>query len=224
MAPRSSNADKKKIAKSPKSRAENGRSGNRKRSPAETRTQLVDAAFESLRVEGFRGTTARSIASRADCNQAAIYYHFGGIEDLLLQALLESSERRLERYRSDIDGSADLPALVAKLETLYGEDRESGHLAVMTELVGGITANPDLREGIEESTRAWLEFVEEQIRLAADRLPLGSLLPASDLADLIFSLVIGLELRNKIDGSTDRSDRLFRLAQLGAGLVGNAER
>jgi hypothetical protein len=43
--------------------------------------------------------------------------------------------------------------------------------------------------------------------------------PAEDLADLIFSLVIGVELRNRIDGRTERADRLFRLGSLVATLA-----
>lgn len=204
---------KKQAASQPK------RKRGRGADPEETRNALVDAALSSLLEEGFRGTTARSIAGRADCNQAAIYYHFGGIDQLLLVALQQSSERRLERYRSAVHDVTDLQGLVQKLEALYKEDRETGQLAVLTELVGGITANPELRDGIDLATRPWLDFVEEKIRAAAPKLPMGIALPADDVADIIFSLVVGVELRNKIDGDQQRADRLWRMAALAAGLV-----
>ena len=186
---------------------------------AEMRSQLVAAAFTSLLEEGFRGTTARAIAARAQCNQAAIYYHFGGIEPLLIAALTQSSERRLERYRTALVDIDDIAEVLAALETLYAEDRTEGHLGVLAELVGGITANPDLQAGIEHATGPWLDFVEQMIEASTAALPFGALVPARDVADLIFSLVIGVELRNRIDGHTERAERFFRLGAVLAALL-----
>ena len=80
--------------------------------PTATKAALVTAAFDTLATDGYRGTTARSIADRAGVNQAAIYYHFSGIENLLITALSESSERRLERYKDTITDTSDLVVLV----------------------------------------------------------------------------------------------------------------
>ncbi|MGH1505385.1 MAG: TetR/AcrR family transcriptional regulator [Acidimicrobiales bacterium] len=187
--------------------------------PGRTRDELVEAAAASLLEEGYRGTTARSIASRADCNQAAIYYHFGGIEPLLIEALDRSSARRLERYRESLTEQETLPELVRRLAALYAEDRETGHFALLTELLGGVTASPELQAGIEATTKPWLEFIEERVASTVRALPFGAALPADDLADLVFSVVVGVELRSRVDGNTDRADRLFRLAELAATLV-----
>ena len=105
------------------------------------------------------------------------------------------------------------------LRELYAEDRPCGHLALLTELVGGITARPELRSGIEEAIAPWLEFVQGKITEASAGLPIGPLLPETELADAIFSLVIGVELRNRIDGRAERADRLFDLAGVIAALV-----
>jgi AcrR family transcriptional regulator len=175
---------------------------------------LVTAAFESLRHDGFRGTTARAIAARAQANQAAIYYHFGGIDELLLEALRQSSERRLDRYEETLGEFTDLATLIDTLEMLYVEDVESGHMAVLAELMGGVTANVNLRSGLEETTQPWLDFVEQRISDVAGQHPMGALVPARDLADLLFSIVTGLELRNNLDGNVERAPRLFRLARL----------
>lgn len=187
--------------------------------PDRTKTELEDAAIRTLIEEGYSGTTARSIAGRADCNQAAIYYHFGGIDNLLIEALKRSSAERLARYKSALAGDRTLTELVAAIEELFVEDRASGHMSLLAELVGGITASPELRDGIESSTEPWLEFVEERITDAAKSIPLAKMLPARDLADLIFSVVIGVELRSKVDGHYERTERLFRIAHLAAALA-----
>ena len=187
--------------------------------PEVTRQELRDAAFATVRSEGFRGATARAIAGVAEQNQAAIYYHFGGIEELLVAALEESSDRRLARYRATISETDDLGRLLELLAELHDEDERSGHLQVLSELIGGVTANPGLREGLNRAVQPWLAFVEERIAEIARRHPLGAMVPAADLADLIFSLAVGVQLRNRLDGSTDRTDRVFRLAQVGVALV-----
>ena len=187
--------------------------------PEQTKRVLIDAAVRSLVEDGYRGTTARAIAARADCNQAAIYYHFGGIEPLLVAGLKLSSEERLARYQRALTDDLSLNDLVGQIEKLYLDDRSCGYLGLLTELVGGITASPELREGIEEATTPWLSFIEERIREASKSVSFGPLLPSADLADLVFSIVIGMELRNKVDGNDERSTRLFRLASLAAGLV-----
>jgi AcrR family transcriptional regulator len=182
--------------------------------PGQTRRALVDAAFETVRRDGFRGATARAIAERAQCNQATIYYHFGGIPPLLVEALRVSSDRRLDRYRAalaDLTGAGDV---LASLEDLHGDDVASGHLTVMVELVGGITAEPALRDGIAAAIRAWLDFVVERITTTVAGTPLAPVAPVEDLADLIFSLVIGIEMRTKLDGDDTRFTRLVGLAQL----------
>ncbi len=199
--------------------ATTGRKRGRGADPEATKAQLVSAAFDVLHHDGFAAVTARSIAAQASCNQAAIYYHFGGIEPLLLTALDESSLRRLDRYRETFTGTVQLRDMPAMLQQLYSEDRSSGHLAVLTELAGGIASNPGLRQGIEDATQPWLEFVEAQIVSAASQVSFGQLIPAKDVADLVFSVVLGLEMRNKIDGREDRSDRLFVLASLVAQML-----
>jgi AcrR family transcriptional regulator len=187
--------------------------------PDQTRQALVAAAFETLRHDGFRGATARAIAERAHCNQATIYYHFGGIPPLLIEALRSSSTGRLDRYQEALAGLTDAGAVLAALDELHREDVASGHLTVMVELVGGITAEPALRVGIETCIQAWLDFVSERIATTLAGTPLGPLVPVAELTDLIFSLVIGLEMRTKLDGDETRFTRIANLAQLVAAML-----
>ncbi len=186
--------------------------------PAAMRAALLDAAFASLIEDGYRNTSARSIAARADCNQAAIYYHFGGIEELLVASLRRSSDERLDRYREELDGVDTVSELLERIHALYLDDRTSGHLAALTELVGGVTANPDLRSGVSDVTEPWIEFMRAKISDVAASSPALSIVAPDDVGDLLLSIVFGLELRNKLDGRDDRADRLFTIARSVAAL------
>ena len=61
--------------------------------------------------------------------------------------------------------------------------------------------------------------IRDRIREIAAKYPAGALVPAKDLADLLLSVVTGLELRNSVDEGGDRAVRLFRLARLLVPLV-----
>ena len=65
--------------------------------PATTKERIVVAALETLKEEGFAGTSARAIARRGNFNQALIFYHFGTLNDLLLAALDRTSAERMAR-------------------------------------------------------------------------------------------------------------------------------
>jgi AcrR family transcriptional regulator len=200
---------------SPPSARKRGRGAD----PDQTRQTLVEAAFDTVRHDGFRGATARAIADRAHCNQATIYYHFGGIPPLLIEALRVSSSRRLDRYRQTLAGPAPADEVLAALDGLHREDVASGHLTVMAELMGGITAEPALRDGLESCIREWLDFVSDRITATLAGTPLGPLIPAAELADLVFSMAIGVEMRSKLDGDDTRFFRITNLARLMAAFL-----
>ncbi|TMK57251.1 MAG: helix-turn-helix transcriptional regulator, partial [Actinobacteria bacterium] len=77
-----------------------------------TAQTIADAALETLREEGFAGATSRAIARRGGFNQALIFYHHGSLERLLVAALRQTSEQRLERYREAVAGASTLDELI----------------------------------------------------------------------------------------------------------------
>jgi AcrR family transcriptional regulator len=55
--------------------------------PPATRERLLDAAEELFALHGFAGTSVRDLTQRAECNLAAINYHFGNKEKLYQEVL-----------------------------------------------------------------------------------------------------------------------------------------
>lgn len=49
------------------------------------RDRLLDAAEQSFAEKGFDGTNVRDLTAKANCNIAAVNYHFGGKENLYLE-------------------------------------------------------------------------------------------------------------------------------------------
>src|SRR5688572_30118934 len=91
-----------------------------------TRERIMEAALETLREEGFAATTARAIARRGDFNQALIFYHFGSLPALLLEAFRSASEAQVAKYRAAAAEVSSLGDLVEIARTLHKDDLDSG--------------------------------------------------------------------------------------------------
>jgi AcrR family transcriptional regulator len=60
--------------------------------PADTRTQLLDAAERLFAEHGFRGTSIRAVTTLAGANLAAVGYHFGSKAELLAAVVRRAIE------------------------------------------------------------------------------------------------------------------------------------
>lgn len=187
--------------------------------PGRTRRQLLDAAIATLDREGYAGATARAVAAAAGCNQASIYYHFGGMAELLVAALLDSNERRFAAYREVLEPLDDPAAIIAAWRALHDEDVRSGHIGAMTEMVGATGAEPRLREGVTRATGAWRDLISATIRRAVAGSPLAPLVPVDEATDLVLAAFLGVELLGHLDGDRGRPGRLFAAGEALAALV-----
>jgi AcrR family transcriptional regulator len=174
----------------------------------ETRRQIAEAALEALRTEGFAGATSRAIGRIGGFNQALIFYHYGSVENALLAALDLTSEARLARYRAALDAAGSLEELVAVARTIYREDSESGHVAVVSQLVAGSLARPELARGVVERMEPWVAFCEDALNKVLAGSPLADDLPVRELAYGLVSYYLGANLLTHLGGA-ERTEALF---------------
>src|SRR6266508_500568 len=139
----------KRSAQRPRGRAEEG---------VRTRARMVDAALQTLIEEGYAGTSARAIAARGQVNPALVFYHYGGVDELLLAALDKSNAKRLERYREAISKPGTPDGVVRRAAELFREDIEGGHVTAVTEMIGASLSKPQLRTALVERMQPWLEL------------------------------------------------------------------
>lgn len=181
----------------------------------------MEAALASLHEEGVLGASARSIARRGDFNQALIFYHFGGVNELLLAAVDELSDRRCERYEQRLGAVSSLRELVVVAGGLHAEDLEHGHITVLSQMLAAAATNPDLRGPMAERFEPWVAIVERTIARVVEGTAFAAAVPVRDLALAITGEFIGLELLLNLRSEEDdrNGQGVFRTFELLAALL-----
>ncbi len=177
-----------------------------------TKDRIIEAAFATLKEEGFAGTSARAIARRGGFNQALIFYHFGTLNDLLLATLDKTSAERMSRYRDSMGEALSVDEKIQTATRLYREDLGSGHITVISEMVAGSLSRPDLGPEVVARMEPWIAFTEGVIGdLLAGSIFESAVNPRT-LAFAVVALYLGVDLLSHLDHDNSRAEALFQMA------------
>jgi hypothetical protein len=80
---------------------------------------------------------------------------------------------------------ATLPQLVEVAAELHAEDVANGHIHVLSQMLAGASASPELAAEVLRRFEPWTEMVETAITRVVAGTPYEQLLPVADLADVI---------------------------------------
>jgi AcrR family transcriptional regulator len=193
--------------------------------PEGTKEQILAAALETLRHDGFAAATSRAVAARGGFNPALVFYYFGSMDALLLAALDRTSEQRLAAYRETLADAETLADVLGAAPRLYEEDRASGHVDVVSQMIAGSVARPELAQEMTARMQPWIELCEEVVGRAVAGTRLAAV-PTRDLADAIVTFYLGANLLTNLDprsaGAAVLADRLEALQPLLAAVLGGA--
>jgi AcrR family transcriptional regulator len=187
---------------------------------ATTRQQLIEAAIETLKEHGYAGASARVIADRAGVNQGLIFYHFDSVTGLLLAALDAVSATRQARYGEAVAGVTSPAELMEVASSIYREDLDAGHVAVLVAMIAGAASTPGLSEEVAKRIEPWVGFARDAIAGVLADSPLSSIVPADDLGFAIVALYLGMEMLTQLDGNRAPATALFDRAMSLATLLG----
>ena len=188
---------------------------------AETRRVLTDAAIETLKAEGFAGSSARAIADRAQLNQGLIFYHFGSVVNLLLVALDAVSEARMVKFTAAVSDVSSPTQLTDVAAEIFRDDLDSGHVTVLAEMIAGASSVPGLGVEVAARLEPWFAFAQDAIESSFGETPLASLIPSNDVAYGIVALYLGLEMLTHLNGDREPALKIFADAQRLVALLGS---
>lgn len=170
----------------------------------ETRQRIVDATLATLRSEGIVGASARAIAREGGFNQALIFYHFGTVDEAIVAAVGELSERRMARHRERLAGVGTLTDLISVAREIFEEDSLSGEITVLAQAFAGGNRDPDVGPVMYSVIEPWNGLIAEVVDRVIAGTPLGgtpfaAMMPRRELAFAISSLFLGIELMSDLD-------------------------
>jgi len=194
----------------------------------QTKKRILDATVQTLKEEGIAGTSARAIARVGDFNQALIFYHFDSVNGALIAAVAELTRQRKERHGQRLDTATTLTDLVDIALELHAEDVTMHHMTALTQAIAGAAGDPEMGPALYAQLDQWSDTVAAAIERVLGDSPLAEIVPHDDIARMISSLFLGIELLNDLAPAEAGTERLFEtlrsLAAILPELIDNAKK
>jgi AcrR family transcriptional regulator len=120
---------------------------NPSRTRVTTRDKILAAAAAALVEEGVTGISTRRVADRAKVNQALVHYHFGSIENLMLEVLRGTSAEAMSIVQARYADSEDFVDLwLRDLDTIFDDEVMPGGLKAWLEIMALVVNDDSLME------------------------------------------------------------------------------
>jgi AcrR family transcriptional regulator len=158
-----------------------------------TRAQLLTAAADVLREQGYAATSMRAVADRAGARLSLLHYHFGSKRGLLTAVLDDLTERLLERQRALFADERPFAEQWRTACDYLREDIRSGYVRILWELWAAGLADPELAERWRATQRGWRELLEARLERWRDEGDIDLPMRPRALAALIGNLFEGAE-------------------------------
>lgn len=164
-----------------------------------TRDKLLDAAARALAEDGVAGVSARTVAARAEVNQALVFYHFGSVSGLLDAAVRRSVDLAVASYRDRFADVSSLAELLAVGRDLHEAEKRAGNVQQMAQVMAGATRDETLALAGRYAMARWSAEIEAVLTRVLRPTPLHGLVDPRGLARAVAAGFIGLELYDEVD-------------------------
>ena len=164
-----------------------------------TRARLLEAAARALAEDGMAGVSARTVAARAEVNQALVFYHFGSVSGLLDTAVRRSVDLAVASYRDRFSDVSTLGELLAVGRDLHEAEKRAGNVQQMAQVMAGAMRDETLAEAGRYAMDRWSAEVESVLLRVLKPTPLQGLVDPRALARTVAAGFIGLELYDGVD-------------------------
>lgn len=163
------------------------------------RDKLLAAAAESLVHDGLAGASARTIAARAQVNQALVFYHFNTVAELLEAAVRASVDAAVADYRDRLAEVTSVAGLLELARTLHAVEKQRGNVAQMAQVLAGAQRDETLARAAAYAIGRWRDEVETVVRRVFAGSPLQDVVDPGALAATVTAGFIGLQLCEGVD-------------------------
>lgn len=203
------------------------RRSRREERKEETRQELIDAALKGFAERGFQRASLDQIARDAGYSTGAIYWHFGGKDELFLAAFDTYVLKRVGEFTEILEQpSGGLPERARALadQWMARQTADPTFMVIALEFLVHSWRTPALREAFATRVAALRlavgRMLEQEARADGAELPM----PAQDIATVLRELGVGMALAKLADPDAfpdrlygDFVELFYRLALSGEG-------
>jgi AcrR family transcriptional regulator len=176
-----------------------------------TRARLLAAAVDVFVERGARRVTVDDLVSAAGYTRGAFYSNFGSVEEVLLEAFKEESERLIEAVRTALDEHSEADSSGSLIKAAFDAvgSMQDRWYVLQSEVVLQSLRDPDAREISSATFTALSEQLVEVVELALDRLDCTSTMPTDLLAQTMMGVFLHSLTMRTIRPDDPRADRLL---------------
>ncbi|MDQ4113812.1 MAG: TetR/AcrR family transcriptional regulator [Actinomycetota bacterium] len=176
-----------------------------------TRARLLSAAVDVFVERGARRVTVDDLVSAAGYTRGAFYSNFNTVDEVLLEAFKEESERLIEAVRTAVAEHTDADSSGSLIGAAFDAIRplQDRWFVLQSEVVLQSLRDADAREISSATFTALSEQLVEVVALALDRLDRTSTMPTDLLAQTMMGVFLHSVTMRTIRPEDPRADRLL---------------
>ncbi len=123
------------------------------------REEIVVAALQKIRDRGIAGVRAADIAKALDISTALIFYHFGTLEALIIEAFRQATETALATLRDELARGGPADTRLHAVLTLYGPTNPGHNWQLWIEAQAAAMRDHELRAVLQRLDQRWRDAV-----------------------------------------------------------------
>ncbi|MEU0791491.1 TetR/AcrR family transcriptional regulator [Amycolatopsis sp. NPDC005961] len=123
------------------------------------REEIVLAALDQVRARGIAGVRAADVAKALDISTALIFYHFGTLEALIIEAFRQAAERNLAVLRDELARPGTASERLRAVLVLYGPTKPVAGWHLWIEAGAAAMRDAELREVVQRLDLRWRDAV-----------------------------------------------------------------
>lgn len=166
---------------------------------SDTKQRLLDGALQTLRDKGIAGVSARTIAAATGVNQGLIFYHFGSVDQLIIEACRTSTAERLQPYRDRFAEATSLRELLAVGRELHVAEQAAGNVTVLAQVLAGAQQSKAFAAAGRDALQLWIDEIEVVLDRLLKKSPIEVAVDKPGLARGVAAAFIGIELYDGVD-------------------------
>ena len=123
------------------------------------REEILLAALEQVRLRGIAGVRAADVAKDLGVSTALVFYHFGTLEALIIEAFRQAAERNLAVLRDELARPGRVGDRLRAVLVLYGPTKPGAGWHLWIEAGAAAMRDADLRDVVQRLDLRWRDAV-----------------------------------------------------------------